>query len=315
MPEGDTVYRTAARLHQVLAGHPLAVFDLRWGDAATVDLTGRDTVEVVPRGKHILHRIAGGWTVHSHLRMEGSWRVIAAADATPRRLSAEHIRAVVGTAEWVCLGLRLGMLDVIPTVREAQLVGHLGPDLLGPDWDAPTALANLAGTPERTIGEALLDQRNLAGIGTMYAAETLFQERVHPWTRVGDLPDEALAGLIARAGRLLRANVGHAVQSTTGSRRRGQEKYAHGRSGLPCRRCGDPIRVWPIGAAPRERTMFFCPTCQGGLAPGDDGRPQAPLGSSARPTIPDKQTETSGVQRYSLPWSARPGGGYRAPGR
>lgn len=280
MPEGDTVFRSARRLHQALAGRPLTVCDLRWGQAATLDLTGRDTLEVIPRGKHILHRIEGGWTIHSHLRMEGSWRILASRDATPRRLAADGIRAVVGTAQWVCLGVRLGMLDAVPTDREATLVGHLGPDVLGPDWDASAVLTNLLATPKRPIGEALLDQRNLAGVGTMYAAETLFLERTNPWAAVDLLATEDLAKLIRRAHRLLHANVEHAVPSTTGSRRRGQEKYAHGRSGLPCRRCGEPVRMWPIGAPPRDRTMFYCPRCQGGLAPEDDGRPQAPLGTS-----------------------------------
>ena len=282
MPEGDTVFRTARRLDAALAGRRLILCDLRWGDLATLDLTGPDTVAVVSRGKHLLHRLAGGWTIHSHLRMEGSWEVLRRADTTPRRLRDPGIRAVVGTHEWVCLGLRLGMLDAIPTAREDDLVGHLGPDLLGPDWDAARAVAHLAAVPDRPIGDALLDQRNLAGIGTMYDAETLFLERVGPWTPVGDLRAGDLDRLVQRAHRLLSANVDHAVQSTTGSRRRGAATYVHARSGLPCRRCGGTVRVAGIGAAPRERTMFYCPSCQGGLAPGDDGRPQRPLGSTPR---------------------------------
>lgn len=292
MPEGDTVFRTARRLHQALAGQALTVCDLRWGDAATLDLTGRDTLAVVARGKHILHRVDGGWTIHSHLRMEGSWRVLAARDATPRRLADPAIRSVVGDLDWTCLGIRLGMLDAVPTAAEDRLVGHLGPDVLGRDWDAAAALANVRADPTRPLGEALLDQRNLAGIGTMYAAESLFLQRLHPWTAVGDLPAETIAALLDRAARLLRANVEHAVQSTTGSRRRGEEKYAHGRSGLPCRRCGDTVRVWPIGAPPRDRTVFYCPGCQGGLAPGDTGRTQAPLGTRRRPGTPEPRSDS-----------------------
>jgi endonuclease-8 len=308
MPEGDTVFRTARRLHQALAGRDLTVCDLRWGQAATLDLAGRETVEVVARGKHILHRIAGGWTIHSHLRMEGSWRVLAPREATPRRLAAGSIRAVVADADWVCLGIRLGMLDAVPTEQEASLVGHLGPDVLGTDWDAPVALANLRAEPSRPIGEALLDQRNLAGVGTMYAAESLFLQRLNPWAPVGTLPPETVAALVDRAARLLRVNVDHAVQSTTGSRRRGEEKYAHGRSGLPCRRCGDPVRVFALGAPPRDRTMFYCPCCQGGLAPGDDGRRQAPLGTTLR--AKDAATNSDSARRRS-PHAGR----YRPPGR
>lgn len=282
MPEGDTVFRTARRLHQALAGQPLRVCDLRVGEAATLDLSGRATLEVVARGKHLLHRIAGGWTIHSHLRMEGSWQVVAAGSASPRRLADPAVRAVVGTESWLCLGVRLGMLDALPTATEDDVVGHLGPDVLGRDWDADAALAHVLTDPTRSIGEALLDQRNLAGVGTMYAAESLFLERVHPWAPVGTLPEATVRRVIARAARLLHANVEHAVQSTTGSRRRGEEKYVHGRSGLPCRRCVATVRVWPIGVPPQERTMFSCPGCQGGPAPGDPGRPQRPLGSTPR---------------------------------
>lgn len=309
MPEGDTVFRTARRLHQALAGRPLTTCDLRWGEAATLDLTGRDTLEVVSRGKHVLHRLQGGWTIHSHLRMDGSWRVLPAREATAARVSAPTIRAVVGSDEWVCLGVRLGMLDAIRTEAEPSLVGHLGPDLLGPDWDAATALANVRADLSRTVGEALLDQRNVAGIGTMYAAESLFLDGIQPWTPVGALTEQTTAALLERACRLLRANVEHAVQSTTGSRRRGAQTWVHGRSGLPCLRCGTAVRVWPIGPPPRDRTMFYCPSCQGGLAPTDDGRRQAPLGTTSR------TANQIGGPANSPRGPGRSGGRYRGAGR
>lgn len=279
MPEGDTVWRTARTLHRALAGEPLTRFDLRWGEAATLDLTGRTTLEVVSRGKHILHRIEGGVTVHSHLRMDGQWRVEHASGDS----YADHrVRAVVGTEQWTCIGRSLGMLDVVDTADEASLVGHLGPDLLGPDWDLDEALRRLRTADDVTVGAALLDQRLLAGIGTMYAAESLFLQRQHPWAPVGSLDDDTLRRLVERAHRLLTTNKDHAVQSSTGSRRRGEELYVHARSGRPCRRCGDTVRVAMIADPPRERTMFSCPTCQGGRGPTDDGRPQRPLGSSTR---------------------------------
>jgi endonuclease VIII len=171
------------------------------------------------------------------------------------------------------------MLELLPTSRECEVVGHLGPDLLGPDWDATTAVANLhrSTTP---IGAALLDQRNLAGVGTLWASESLFLEEVHPWTVAAELPPEVVERLVARAHRLLDTARHHAVQSSTGVRRRGEENFVHARSGRPCRRCGTGIRVAMIGAAPQERTMFYCPTCQGGIGPTDDGRPQRPMGAS-----------------------------------
>jgi endonuclease-8 len=279
VPEGDTVWRTAQRLHKALAGGEVVLSDLRFPEVATVDLRGTTTLEVVSRGKHLLHRFGNGLTLHTHLRMEGQWRIEAPAD-TPRWLRREDLRAAVGTASWTALGLRLGMVDLVPTGEEATLVGHLGPDLLGADWDVPTAVANLRGSGT-SIGAALLDQRNLAGIGTLWASESLFLSRLGPWTPVAEVGEEDLIALVTRAHGLLDQARHHAVQSSTGIRRRGEESYVHARSGRPCRRCGSTVRVAMIGPPTRERTMFYCPGCQHGLGPTDDGRPQRPLGAAA----------------------------------
>lgn len=284
MPEGDVVFRSAARLHRAMAGEVLVRAELRWGSLDGAPLVGQRTIEVRSRGKHLLHRVEGGWTVHSHLRMEGSWRIAAVPASSsnrPQRDPAANLQArvVLATSRWMCLGLRLGLLDLVRTTDEHTLVGHLGPDLLGPGWDPDLALANVRAQPRMPIGQALLDQRLLAGIGTMFAAETLFLRRTHPWEPVANIGDDDLAALIAMARRLLTIGTKQVVQSTTGSTLRGEEVYVHARSGRACRRCGDLIRVAPIGETGRERTMFSCPTCQGGIAPTDSGRPQQPLGS------------------------------------
>ena len=144
------------------------------------------------------------------------------------------------------------------------------------------AMARLRAEPGREIGQALLDQRNLAGIGTMWACESLFLEHLHPWLAANELAADALTAAAERTRRLMLAALPHAVQSTTGSRRPGENTYVHGRSGRPCRRCGATVRVAMIGPPTRERTMFYCPACQGGLASTDNGRPIAPLGSGRR---------------------------------
>lgn len=256
MPEGDTVWRTAQRLNQAFAGQPLTRCELRWPELSTIDFTGRTTIEVVSRGKHLLHRLDDGHTIHSHLRMEGQWRIADAAKARPDA----QTRALLSTGRWAALGQRLGMLDVVRTTAEDTLVGHLGPDVLGPDWDAALAAANLTRSP--TLGEALLDQTNLAGVGTLYAAETLFLERLNPWRPPAELSDAARRSIVERAHRLLETGRRHAVQSTTGSQRRGENTWVHGRAGRPCRRCGGTVRVAMIGPPTRERTMFHCPSCQ-----------------------------------------------------
>jgi endonuclease VIII len=281
VPEGDTVWRTAQRLHAALGGKPIVEADLRWPEISTADLSGRATIEVVSRGKHLLQRIEGGLTLHSHLRMEGQWRVEATPSLASRWRRNPQLRALVAAADWTALGLRLGMLDLVPTAREGDLVGHLGPDVLGPDWDATRAVDNLA-RAHVPIGQALLDQRNLAGVGTMWCAETLFLEKVPPWSLADEVDRAVVERVVARAHRLIDNGRGHAVQSSTGSYQRDDAHYVHARSGRPCRRCGTTVRVAPIGVPPQERTMFYCPGCQGGLGPSDDGRVQRPLGAEGR---------------------------------
>ena len=293
MPEGDTVFRTCARLHEALAGRALVAADLRWPGLSTANLVGQTVTEVVPVGKHILQRLDSGWTLHSHLLMEGQWRISRTSEnpsaiaargrVDPRRRErldrggrgSDDIRALLVTQEWTATGLRLGMLNLVRTSQEDTLVGHLGPDILTAGFDLQRAVANLSGP----IGAALLDQRNLAGIGTMWASESLFLQRVFPWADAASLGSDVLVGVVSRARHLMTANLPHAVPTSTGIRRDGENTYVHARSGRPCRRCGTTIRVAQIGPPTRERAMFYCPTCQDGLAPGDDGGPIAPLGS------------------------------------
>ena len=163
MPEGDTVFLAARRLREALAGRLLTRTDFRVPRYATTDLTGRTVDEVASRGKHLLVRVAPDVTIHTHFRMDGTWRTFRAG--RPWRGGHEwQIRIVLANAEFDAVGFRIPVIDVVPRAKESDLVGHLGPDLLGPDWDADEAARRLAGEPDREIGEALLDQRNLAGI-------------------------------------------------------------------------------------------------------------------------------------------------------
>ena len=267
MPEGDTVWLAARRLHDALAGRPLTHTDFRVPALATRDLTGETVVEVVSRGKHLLTRTDAGHTLHTHLRMDGTWHLYRPG----ARWSGGpdwQVRAVLANADWYAVGYRLPVVEILPTVQEAAAVGHLGSDLLGPDWDAGRAVANLRARPEREIGPALLDQRNLAGIGNLYKAETLYLSGVTPWTPVGDIED--LDALVARAHRLLRTNRDHWHQTTTGSVRRGEEHWVFERPGRPCRRCGTRIAT-AMQAEPEQpthaRISYWCPHCQRGPAP------------------------------------------------
>jgi endonuclease-8 len=259
MPEGDTVWRTAQRLHDALAGQPLTRCDLRVPRLATVDLTGRQVLEVRSRGKHLLIRFAGGLTLHSHLRMDGAWRLYAPAERW-RGGPAHQIRAVLGTAGRTAVGYRLPVLDLLRTADESRVVGHLGPDLLGPGWDPAEALRRLLAAPARPLGEALLDQRNLAGIGNVYKSELCFLLRASPWLPVGRLPAPERAPALAK--KLLEANKRRPARRTTPDPRPDRRLWVYGRAGRPCLRCGTPVRTTDGGPAVETRATFWCPACQ-----------------------------------------------------
>ncbi|MGQ4515542.1 DNA-formamidopyrimidine glycosylase family protein [Streptomyces sp. DW26H14] len=247
MPEGDTVWRAARALHEALAGRVLVRSDLRVPRFATSDLTGRAVLDVTPRGKHLLTRVEGGLTLHSHLGMEGAWKVYGPG----RRWGGgppHEIRAILGTQGGAAVGYRLKVLELIRTSREDRVVGHLGPDLLGPDWDAESALRNLLADPARPVGEALLDQRNLAGVGNIFKSEACFLARADPWAPIGEL--RAPERLVDAAKRLLELH----KRLSSGARR----LHVYGRRGLPCPRCGTLIRKAPQG----DRPTYWCPRCQ-----------------------------------------------------
>ena len=256
MPEGDTVWLTAHRLNAALAGRVVTRFDLRVPKLALSDLTGATVTEVIARGKHILMRFDHGLTLHSHLRMDGSWR-ISAAKAAAR--DTFDLRVVIGNADWVARGARVHDLEIARTDEEDRWVGHLGPDVLGPDWDVERAAANL-GADDRPVVEALLDQRNLAGVGNMYAAELMFLAGVNPFTAASAVPKPV--ALARSAFKALRANRDHPEQSTTGRTARGEQHWVYLRNGQPCRRCRTPIVTGEFGAPPRQRNTFWCPHCQ-----------------------------------------------------
>lgn len=268
MPEGDTVWLHAKRLHEALAGSTLTGSDFRLPKLATTDLAGSSVREVVSRGKHLLIRIstpgAGDWSLRSHLRMDGTWRIFAPGAALSGR-PAHTIRVVLSTANATAVGFHLHDVDLVPSAQEHDLIGHLGPDLLGPGWDEVEAVRRLAAFPKRTIGEAVLDQRCMAGLGTVWRAELLFLRGVNPWTPVRDVD---LLALVRLAHRLLMTNRGRWTQVTTGNTRRGQEHYVYGRAGQPCRRCQATIRQGEQGTLGQERVTYWCPRCQPAQPPG-----------------------------------------------
>lgn len=203
MPEGDTVWRQARLLNAALQGKELNRSDFRVPGYATTDLTGFRVARVYARGKHLLIECASerlpSAIIHSHLKMEGSWHLYP--PGVPWRRPAHTARAVLEVPDAVVVGFSLGILEVL---TEAELaLDFLGPDLLGPDWDAAEAIRRLAAEPGRAIGLALLDQRNLAGIGNIYRNELCFLVGAHPGSAVRGVD---LARVVHLAKRLLEAN-------------------------------------------------------------------------------------------------------------
>jgi endonuclease-8 len=260
VPEGDTVWNTAQALQRDIAGEVLTRSDFRVPQLATVDLSGATVLESASRGKHLLLRLLRNderLTLHSHLRMDGAWRTYQPG-APWRGRPAHLVRVALHTKAAVAVGFHLHELTLVRTEHEDRVVGHLGPDLLGADWNADEAVRRLLEKPERPIADALLDQRNLAGIGNLYKAETLFLRGVWPWTPVGEVPD--LTEMVGLAQRLLASNKGRWTQTTTGSVRRGEEQWVYGRAQRACRRCGTTIKRWTGGD--QDRITYWCPTCQ-----------------------------------------------------
>lgn len=258
MPEGDTVWRAARAQHAALAGQLLTASDLRVPKFATAELAGERVHEVVSRGKHLLHRI-GEHTLHTHLRMEGVWQLYRPGERWRR--PAHQARAVLETAGRQSVGFELGITELVLTSEEHTVVGHLGPDLLGADWDADIAAANLVADPDLPVFVALHDQRNLAGLGNEYVNELCFLRGLDPRRPVGQVDD--VAALVALSHRVIRANREREIRTTTGVARYGQHQWVYGRAGRPCRRCGSGIRRDRLGPdAVVQRDAYSCPSCQ-----------------------------------------------------
>ncbi|MDD7963194.1 DNA-formamidopyrimidine glycosylase family protein [Microbacterium thalli] len=256
MPEGDTVFRAARLIGDALVGHEVTRFDIRVPGSATADLRGERVHSSIARGKHLLLRV-GEHTLHSHLKMEGRWHVYRPGQRW--RAPAFQARAIVGTAPADAVGFELAMVEVLPTADEDRLVGHLGPDLLGPDWDLAEASRRVA-ADSRAAHVALLDQRNVAGLGNVYANELLFVRGILPTTPATEIDATAV---LETGYRMIHANRDRSARTFTGIDRPGQRMWVYRREGKPCRRCGTLIETDEIGALPTsERLIFWCPRCQ-----------------------------------------------------
>jgi endonuclease-8 len=266
MPEGDILRRVARRLTPALVGKPITYCLLRWPTLGGVSLTGQTVQKVAAYGKHVFMDLDSGFTFRSHLRMDGAWIIERAVAGRPDprsfRPKSWQARAVLANAEWVAIGWRLGMADLLRTRDVERLTGPLGPDVMADGFDAAAAAERVLAEGRRPIGATLLDQSVVAGIGTIYMAESLHAWGVRPDRPAEQVPD--VAGLLRHAAFLLRRSVEARTPTATGQTLAGQTSLVHGREKRPCRKCGTAIAVMRVGLAPYDRPAFYCPACQPG---------------------------------------------------
>jgi endonuclease-8 len=252
VPEGDTVYLAAQRLNTALRGQTIVGSDFRIPRYATVNLSGKVIREVRPAGKHLFFDL-GDVSLHTHFKMQGSWHLYRRGERW--RKPAYQARVILKTQPWDAVGFDLPVIELVTDPQ--AVVAHLGPDLLAQDFDLGEAVRRMTLDPDRSLGDCLLDQTVVAGLGNVYKSEVAFLAGLDPRTVVKRVPD--VADVLQLARRMIRANRSTGSQITTGDTRRGRQRWVYGRAGSPCLRCGTRIAMERDGT---ERVTYWCPACQ-----------------------------------------------------
>jgi endonuclease VIII len=269
VPEGDTIYRAARTLHGALAGQGVVAFTTVLPQLAGRDVEGRTILGVRSAGKHLLVEFSGDLVLRTHMRMHGSWHLYRRGER--RQRPRRDMRIVIATEGLEAVGFRIPVAEFIARtkLRRNEALAALGPDLLSDAFDEAEALARIKQAADMAVGDLLLDQRVMAGIGNVYKSEVLFACRVNPFVAAGELGDETLAAVIATARKFLQINVAGSLApmtTYTGFRRTtrrdapGERLWVYGRARKPCRRCGTPIRMRRQGV--HARSTYWCPSCQ-----------------------------------------------------
>ena len=271
MPEGDTIHRAARRVAGVLVGSEIVSIEApqprhrldRWPER----LAGRGVRAVDARGKHLFVRFDGDLTLHSHLRMGGLWSVHRRGERWRR--AARRAWLVIRTPEHEVVQFDGPVLELMSEGRTRfdQRLAALGPDILAPSFDARSYLRRLReDDPTRGIGDALLDQRNVAGLGNVWKSEACFLAGVDPWRRLSQVSDREALAIVEGARPLMERSLerGGRIMTWAPERplrpSRERRTWVYGRRGLPCRRCETPVSS--RGQGDDNRTTFWCPRCQ-----------------------------------------------------
>ena len=280
MPEGDTIYRTARSMGRALIGKPITGFRsnypliTRFHDDTPI--TGQIVDSVESRGKWLLIHLSGGATLATHMLMNGSWHLYPRGERWRR--PARDMRIVLENREYqaVAFTVPVARIYTAQALAREKRIPPPASDVLNQDFDASAAALRIRACAGEEIGDVLLHQHVLAGVGNVFKSEVCFVERVNPFCLVAALTNIQIDALIQTAQRLVAANVledsGNTIVTYRGQRRTThstspqESLWVYGRSGNPCRRCATPIRHRLQG--PDARVTFWCPACQ----PMPDGK-------------------------------------------
>lgn len=259
MPEGDTLYRAAARL-QALTGQTLT--ELR-GSHRSIrpwvrKLTGRRITSVENVGKHLLIHFDGGFSLRTHMQMTGVWHLYDRGERW--RKTPGKARVVIGTGANLAVCFAAPDVEIGPTATILSSLERLGPDLTGDEFDHEEAMARMERSKAVTVSDLLLDQSVMAGVGNVFKSEILFLEKLHPEASPQNLDGQARHKLIRRARKLLLINRERVERNTTGVRGPSNRMWVYGRGRRPCRRCTTLVASGEIGDP--ARVTYWCPRCQ-----------------------------------------------------
>jgi endonuclease-8 len=252
VPEGDTVYLAARRLDSALSGETILASEFRIPKYAEVDLSGRVIHSVKPRGKHLFFDL-GDVSLHTHFKMQGSWHLYRTGQRWRR--PAHQARVILKTESWNAVGFDLPVIELVSD--STPTVEHLGPDLLEDDFDIAEATTRARANPDKSLGDVLVDQTVVAGLGNVYKSEIPYLAGIDPRTPVGHVKNVEFVMKLAR--KVIRANRSTGNQVTTGDPRPGRQHWVYKRDGLACLRCGTRIAMDRDG---KDRVTYWCPSCQ-----------------------------------------------------
>ena len=270
MPEGDSLFIAAQKLHAALAGQVITRFASPRPELQERDVEGCRVSLARAHGKHVIIELDDGRALLSHLRMQGRWLVTEKSELPRKRLEQltqaprwddEDTTLILETAASIAVLERAAIIELAPLASIERRLSGLGPDLLAPDYDPAEALARLRAHPSVTIAEALMLQSVVAGIGNVYKSETLFLEKVSPFVTVAELDDAALERILKRARDLMRRNLNRGPRRTTFGSYASDNYWVYERSGKHCLKCDAKLGMRRQGTT--QRSTYFCPECQG----------------------------------------------------